>query len=46
MLIIDNIQAMLELIIIATIIIRIYAKKKKGISVKKYTKINLLCYFK
>ena len=44
MLIIDNIQAMLELIIIATIIIRIYAKKKKGISVKKYTKIIfILC---
>lgn len=47
-LIIDNIQAMLELIIIATIIIRIYAKKKKGISVKKYTKIIFIscaCWF-
>lgn len=43
-LIIDNIQAILEIIIVAVIIICIYMKKKKGISVKKYTKIIFILW--
>lgn len=46
--IIDNIQTILEFIIIVAIIICIYMKRKKGIFVKKYTKIIFIscaCWF-
>lgn len=41
--IIDNIQAALEIIVIAIFIIRIYVKKKKRASVKKYNRVIIIC---
>lgn len=43
--IVDSIQFVLEIVIIAIFIVRIYVKKKKRISVKKYNRvINYMCY--
>lgn len=41
--IIDNIQAVLELVAIAIFIVRIYVKKKKQLPVKKYNRAISIC---
>ena len=37
--IVDSVQAVLEIVIVAIFIVRIYVKKKKRISVKKYNRV-------
>lgn len=41
--IVDSIQFVLEIVIIAIFIVRIYVKKKKRISVKKYNRVIIIC---
>ena len=41
--IVDSIQFILEIVIIAIFIVRIYVKKKKRISVKKYNRVIIIC---
>ena len=41
--IVDSVQAVLEIVIVAMFIIRIYVKKKKRISVKKYNRVIIIC---
>ena len=42
--IVDSIQFVLEIVIIAIFIVRIYVKKKKRISVKKYNRVSVICW--